>query len=254
MAMIDLAFFLGLGIAFGLIGFFRGFHVRTRKKLIENIPTSTVRGMAVGLVEIQGMARPFQGILKTPFSKVESVFFHYKIEEHQGSGKSSRWVTIKEFTTPGWFFLEDETGKVLINPIGAELYLAADRKYQMGSLGGGADVETFEEGLNELGISSHGFFGFDKQLRCVEHFICPGDAVYIMGMASENPMVKGSATGFENLCIQKEGAPFFCISDQSEKELLASMGWRMYLYLYGGPVLAVTCLVFLIQYYFFRIF
>ena len=249
-----LFFYLCLGIVFGILGFFRGFKIRGKKKLIENIPTSTVRGMAVGLVEVQGVAQPFQGTQKTPFSKVESVFFHYKIEEHQGSGKSSQWVTIKEFATPSWFLLEDGTGKVLINPVGAEFYLAADRKYQLGSWGGGADTEVFEQGLIDLGISPHGFLGFDKQLRCVEQYICPGDAIYIMGEASENPLVQGSATGFENLCIQKGDAPFFCISDESEKELLVSFCGKMYLYLYGGPVLTVACLFILIGHYFRHFF
>lgn len=246
----ELFFYLCAGIVSGILGFFRGFKLRGKKKLIENIPTSTVRGMAVGLVEVQGAAQPFQGTIQTPFSKAECVFFYYKIEEHRSSGKSSRWVTIKEFSTPSWFLLEDGTGKALVNPVGAELYLANDRKYQLGSLGGGADVQAFEQGLIDLGISPHGFLGFDKQFRCVEQYICPGDKVYIMGAASNNPLIQGSATGSENLCLQKEGAPLFCISDKSEKELLASFGWKMYLYLYGGPVLTVSCLLILILNYF----
>ena len=47
-------FYLCMGIVFGIVGFFQGFKIRSKRKLIENIPTSTVRGMAVGLVELQG--------------------------------------------------------------------------------------------------------------------------------------------------------------------------------------------------------
>lgn len=244
--------FLSLGIISGIMLFFNGFKTRTKKKLIENVPTSTVRGMAMGLVEVQGAAQPFEGTVKTPFSKVESVFFHYRVEELRKSGKKSHWVTVKDFTTPGWFVLEDATGRVLVNPVGAELYLAADRRFQTGALCGGADAEAFREGLLELGISPQGFLGFDKELRCVEEYICPGDKLYLMGTAADNPLVKASATGSENLCIQKAGAPLFCISDQSEKELLASLCGKMYLYLYGGPALAVISLFLFMKFFFNR--
>ncbi len=120
--------YLCLGVVFGIVGFFRGFSLRTKKKLIENIPTSTIRAAAMGLVEVKGIARPFHGTAQTPFSKEDSVFYHYKIEEYRSSGKSGSWVTLKEFSTPDWFSLEDATGKILINPVSAELYLNADRR------------------------------------------------------------------------------------------------------------------------------
>lgn len=249
----DLLFWLVAGIVFGVIGFIRGFKIRNKRKLIENIPTSTVRGMAIGLVEVNGAAQPFKGTIKAPFSKEESVFYHYKIEEKRSSGKSSHWVTIKEFATPDWFYLEDGTGRVLVNPVEAELYLNADRKFSMSSWEGGGNKEAFEQGLVELGISPHGFMGFDRPLRCTEIYISPGDTIYIMGTATKNPLVELAATGSENLCIQKEGA-FFCLSDKSEKELLDSMAWQLYLFLYGGPVLTVVCLYFLILKYFPSIF
>lgn len=247
-------FYLCFGIVAGIIGFFRGFVLRTKKKLIENIPTSTVRAIAIGLVEVQGTAQKFRETVRTPFSKMESVFYHYKIEEYRSSGKRGNWETLKEFATPDWFYLEDATGKVLINPVSAELFLNKDRTFQLGAFGANADTQAFEQGLMELGISPHGFMNFDKRLRCTETYIAPGDAVYIMGTATNNPLVEMSANGCENLCIQKEGDSFFCISDKSEKELLGDMDGRMYLLLYGGPVLTVACLFFLIAHYFKRYF
>ncbi len=241
--------YLCIGFVFGIIAFFRGFTIRKKKKLIENIPTSTIRGMAMGLVEIQGVAHPFKENLQSPFSKAACVFYHYKIEEHQGSGRSSRWVTIKEYASPDWFYLQDGTGEVLVNPAGAEFFLRPDRNYRMGSLMGGTEAQVFEEGLIYLGISPQGFLGFSRELRCTETYIAPGDEVYVMGTASKNPMVQFSEKGSENLCIRKEDG-FFCISDKSEKELLNDMDWKMILFLYGGPVLTVACLFLMIQLYF----
>lgn len=243
--------YLCAGFVCGIIGFFRGFILRTKKKMIENIPTSTVRAVAVGLAEVKGIAQPFRETVKAPFSKAESVFYHYKIEEHRGKNS---WSTVKEFATPGWFCLEDETGKILVNPVSAELHLAGDRNYRLGGWGGERNRQEFEQGLIELGISPQGLFGMDKQLRCTESYILPGDPVYILGTAAKNPLVENSATGSENLCLQKEKGSFFFISDKSEKDLLSSMGGKMYLYFYGGPALTVVCLYLLIELYVKRYF
>ena len=244
---------LCFGVVLGIGGFWGGFQLRKKKKLIEDIPTSTVRGMAMGLVEVKGKAQSFKGTVKSPFAQVDSVFFHYKIEEYRSSGRSGSWVTIKEFATPDWFFLEDDTGRVLVNPVGAELFLNVDRQYQLNSFGG-KDKQAFEEGLIALGVQPHGFMGFDKQLRCAEQYVCPGDPLYVMGATAKNPLMELSDKGNDNACIQKEGAPFFCLSDKSEKDLLSSLGGQMYLFLYGGPVLTVACLFFLIAHYFKSMF
>jgi hypothetical protein len=236
----------------GIVGFFHGFQLRKKKKLIEDIPTSTVRGMAMGLTEVKGKAGIFRGPLRSCFAKAECVFYHYKIEEYRSSGKSSRWVTIAEYWSPEYFCLEDGTGKVLVNPVGAECYLRTDRQYGTGM--GGADKESFLQTLEGLGIKTAGFAGFGKTLRCSETYVMPGDDLYVLGTATENPFVTGSSRGCENICIQKESSSFFCISDESEKELLATMSGKMYLFLYGGPLLTVVCLFFLIGHYFKHMF
>lgn len=236
----------------GALGFFRGFKIRAEKKLIENIPTSTVRGLAVGLAEVQGSAAVFQKMLQSHFTKIECVFFRYKVEEYRSSGKSGRWVTIAEYSSPELFCLEDETGKVLVDPADAEYFLAEDRKYNLGF--GAKDKDTFEGGLTTLGISAQGFLGMDKSLRCSESYVLPGDRIYVMGTACPQTGGEYSAQGADNLCLRKEGDSFFCISDESEKELRASLSRKMYFYLYGGPALTVCCLYFLIQFYFRSIF
>jgi len=245
-------FWLCFGVVAGILGFFRGFKIRSKRKLIENIPTSTVRGMAVGLVEAQGKAAVFRGLLRSQFAKADCVFYRYKVEEHQGSGKNSQWVTVAEYTSPEFFYLEDDTGKALVNPMNAELHLGTDRKFSTGF--GAGDKDEFLMGLSDLGITARGFMGFEKNMRCSEIYILPGDFVYIMGTACPDIPSQGSAKGFENLCLRKEGDSFFCISDKSEKELLASLGGQMYLFLYGGPVLTVICLFILVGHYLKQMF
>ena len=45
------------GAGFGVWYFFHGLGVLRKKKFIESIPTSTVRGLAIGLVELNGKAK-----------------------------------------------------------------------------------------------------------------------------------------------------------------------------------------------------
>lgn len=239
---------LGAGIIFGTLAFFKGFKVREKKLLIENIPTSTVRGMAVGLVEVKGKAVCIDQPLTSHFAKEPCVFFRYKVEELRSSGKNSRWVTIASYSSTNYFYLEDETGRVAVDPLDAELHLNVDREFS--SAFGGKAKPEFLAGLAGLGIDPSGFLGLKKSLRCAETYIAPGDFIYVMGNAC--PAVSGnfSEKGHENLCIRKEHAPVFCLSDQSEKELLKKLTGQMILMLYGGPILTVVCLFLLIALYF----
>lgn len=244
--------YLCIGFVLGIIGFFRGFKLREKKKLIENIPTSTVRGMAMGLAEVKGKAREFKGLLTSAFAKAECVFFHYKVEEYRSSGKHSHWVTIAQYASPEPFYLEDETGKLLVVPAGAEFHAKPDRRYHNGL--GAKDKDIFCRQLAAMGISSTSKFGFGRQIRCDETYIEPGDDLYVIGTAQSSPVVSGSAVGSENLCMATAPGNIYLISDQDEKELLSSMGGKMYLFLYGGPVLTVTCLFILIAHYFKKMF
>jgi hypothetical protein len=54
MADTDILFYSVGGLLLGLYVFYRGFHHFRRKRLIENTPTSKVRSIAMGLVEIFG--------------------------------------------------------------------------------------------------------------------------------------------------------------------------------------------------------
>jgi len=244
--------YLCLGFVLGIVGFFRGFQLRKKKKLIEDIPTSTVRALALGLAEVSGTAREYQKLLTSDFSKTPCVFYRYKVEEYRRSGKSGSWVTIAEYTSSDYFYLEDRTGRVLVCPAGAELHVHTDHKFSNGI--GARDKDLFLAQLVSLGIETQGFMGFGKQLRCEEAYLLPGDPVYVIGTVQSNPIVQGSAQGFENICIAAQPGSFFLLSSESEKHVLGEFSGKMYLFLYGGPILTVGCLFFLIAHYFKQMF
>src|SRR3989338_7313172 len=87
--------YAAFGFGFGIWFFSRGFNRLRRKRLIENIPTSTVRGLAIGFVELVGKARR-KNILKGPLSNSDCVLYRYSVERYEQRGKSSQWVTIAQ--------------------------------------------------------------------------------------------------------------------------------------------------------------
>ncbi|MCM2324447.1 MAG: E3 ubiquitin ligase family protein [Oligoflexia bacterium] len=167
--------------AFGIFAFFYGFKILRHKRLIENTPTSRIRSMPQGPVELCGKALRTTPLF-TPFSAVPCAYFEYKVEEYRSSGKKSRWVTIRSGNSKDQeFAIEDETGRVRILPQGAEVMIPRDQVFQNG-LGSSLppNAQAFLEGH---GLSTTGLLGFGRRLRLTEAFIAEGDPLYVFGTA-----------------------------------------------------------------------
>jgi Zn-finger nucleic acid-binding protein len=236
------ALYLTVGVMGGVGFSIYGFIMNNRKRLIESIPTSPVRSLAVGLVEVSGRAQPENGLLRAPFSGMPCVLFSYQVEERRASGKETRWETIAKGTSHEPFFVRDETGRVLVVPFDAQLVLPDNRTTRNNWLG--TLPEETILGLLKLGVSVEGWFG-EKTLRCSESCILPDETVYVMGTAQENKSAADSTENSARLYIGSSRDNEFIISDRSEKELLSSLQWQVYAFLGGGPALAVLCLLLL---------
>ncbi len=239
-------FFLALGVVGGFVLSIYGLVVNNRKRLIESIPTSPVRSLAVGLVEVSGRAQPEGGLLRAPFSGMPCVLFSYSVEERRESGKSARWETIAKGTSVEPFFVRDETGKVLVVPFDAQLILPDNRTSRNNWLGS-LPEETIL-GLLKLGISVDGWLG-EKTIRCSEACILPDETVYVLGTAQENRAAAESTENSARLYIGSNRDNEFIISDRSEKELLSKLQWQVFTFLAGGPALALLCLLHIYKTY-----
>ncbi|MFH1239441.1 MAG: GIDE domain-containing protein, partial [bacterium] len=167
----------------GGTAFFWGFKRLGRKRLIENIPTSTVRGMAMGLVELIGQVKARVG-LKSPLTNTDCVFFRYTVERWRSSGRSGRWVKINEgdsFLSP--FYLDDNTGRVLVDPKGAELMMPVDYEF---TTGWGKDLPANLIMFMAKGnLRYSGIFG-QYRVRFREWRIYPDQQVYVLGKAKKS--------------------------------------------------------------------
>jgi hypothetical protein len=146
-------FFLGLALLF------YGFTLLRKKWIIDNTPTSKVRSVAMGHVEIQGTAlKKFQ--LQSPLSKTECVYYNYQIEKEQrGSKGRTRWVTVEQGASTVYFNLQDATGVILIDPKDAEVIT----------------LEKFRS-IEQKGLTKY---------RYTESFILHGQQIYVLGCVTK---------------------------------------------------------------------
>ncbi|MBW2964797.1 E3 ubiquitin ligase family protein [Candidatus Woesearchaeota archaeon] len=240
-----------IGLGLGIFLFFKGFSWFRMKRMIENIPTSKVRSIAMGLVELFGevtLTSP-ETVLKSPLTNSKCVYYNYCIQEERGSGKNRHWVTIKSGTNKVHFYLKDNTGKVLVDPDGAQIDIPADFKFQ--SSWGKDPPESVKGFLKRNNLSFETFLGMNKNMKYTEWFIAPKDKLYILGHAGDNPYVEEATAqhSVEDIMIQKGGEKIYYISDKSEADVLKSFRWKVIGGFFGGGVLIVGCLAVILLYF-----
>jgi hypothetical protein len=139
--------------------------------------------MPMGLVELHGIARTDDPTL-APFTGKPVAFWEVRIEEWRSSRRHSRWVTVHdENSSDHPFYLEDETGRVLVLPDGAETSLPQDYQEQLSGKNLPGEVEAYVDSCD----IRRTFLGIGKSLRFTEWHIDVGQEVYVHGIAQERP-------------------------------------------------------------------
>ena len=160
----------------GIIAFMHAFVLLGRKRLFEDHPTSNIKTMPMGVVELKGKARQKYQLV-TPYSNKNCVYYSYKIYKEVGSGDKRREKLIAQGDTRHIpFYIEDDTGRVAVNPNGAIIK-------------GGLKWSSYERDVktsHNIIIGSSGLspnFGFGH-LRIKELRIEPGSNLYVIGYAN----------------------------------------------------------------------
>ena len=171
-----------LGFGFGVWSFFWGFKRLRRKRRIENVPTSTVRGLAMGLVELIGTARKNKQLI-SPLSRTECIYYRYTIERYESRGRSSSWVMVaKGDSCSSPFWIDDGTGKILVFPKGAEVILPRD--YEFSNQWGRSLSSNLIDYLESNHIRYKGIIG-RYPLRFREWYVRENEVVYVLGTAKK---------------------------------------------------------------------
>jgi len=186
----ELAILSSLAIAGGLYFFVSGFRLLARKRLLLTTPTSKIRSAAMGLVEVNGMAAgPYT--MSAPISG-KPCFLYYTTVWQQREGKNVEWDKIADETLHLPFFIDDSTGQLLVEPLGADLDLRRDFREEYTASFFSSNFSLGEDGVPpriSVFLSRHGIVPA-RRLRIEERSIKPEDALFIAGTLTENPGVQ----------------------------------------------------------------
>lgn len=108
-----------LGMGAGILLFYRGFRRFREYKVVADTPRIPIRSMPMGLVHIRGRAQSEQ-LVQSPLTHTPCCFYkveveHWKTEEHSGSWQ--HYFTDRDGIK---FYVQDDTGRVLVDSYSAE--------------------------------------------------------------------------------------------------------------------------------------
>lgn len=173
--------FIGFCAGIGL--FIYGFRLLQRRRLILDTPFSKIRSAAMGMIEISGQAvGPYT--MTAPITARPCYYCRTVVWEYKQHGKNKEWVKVAGecFHVP--FFVDDNTGRVLVDPRGADLELHRDFQQEFCD-GFFTMKEPAPPNVRDF-LARHGVVTNNK-IKVEEYCIKPKNALFILGTLAENP-------------------------------------------------------------------
>jgi hypothetical protein len=175
-----------IGVLAGFYLFFRGFRLLARKRLIMDTPSSKIRSASLGLVEVSGLTvGPYT--MTAPITAKPCYYYRTVAWQLKQSGKNKEWEKVAEEILYLPFYLDDGTGRLLVDPRDAEMDLHRD--FQQEYSNSIFSNDDFIPGNAMSFLMRHGV-GTDKKIRIQEYCIKPKNALFILGTIAENPGIK----------------------------------------------------------------
>ena len=213
------------------------------KRTVEDVPTSKVKGVFHGLNEVKG-AVTSDVPLETYLTERPSVWYEWSISEEwrktetyrdkDGNTKTrtkSGWRTVDSGGSYQSFFLEDDTGELLIEPEGAKVEAPTTMSCRC------APSDALYYGKGPRDAITHSTY----RRRFSERSLTPGDDLYVLGPAKlredvARPMISKS-----------KDSRYYFISNKSEARIIRSKSiWAFFIMLFSflaalvAPVVAIS--------------
>ncbi|MBS3809037.1 MAG: hypothetical protein KGY38_02640 [Desulfobacterales bacterium] len=136
------------------------------RRMVKNIPTSRVRSVAMGMAELEGRAGQYYD-LRSAHSNTRCIYYRCVYYRRVRTLKDSKW-RLQKIVNSGKlpFYLQDDTGRILIRPKGA-LFLT-EKSHQ--EFWGGQQILLSPQ-LQ------------DRDTRIYEDIITEGSRIYVLGSA-----------------------------------------------------------------------
>jgi hypothetical protein len=146
----------------------RGLDAFWRLRTVADTPTARIRSATQGYVELCGRALAHNGVLTAPLTRLPCVWYRFKVQERRRSGKNDRWVTIDRGEAELPFVLEDDTGRCLVEPAGADVHSQAKDTWY------GSTRHTPRP-------RESGWLQLSRRYRFTEERILPSESLYLLG-------------------------------------------------------------------------
>jgi E3 Ubiquitin ligase len=250
----EISFWALVSLGAGPYLFYRGFRVLRTRQLIQNTPRARIRSMAMGLVEVEGVAEP-RSALVGPFSGRPCLYWQVDIST---LSRQRMWSVVHRNSSGQPFYVRDDTGVALVYPQGADCKLAFGVSEECLGV---ALPEIYSQYMNEQKLAFRHLWRLGA-LRFRERLLEDGQPVFILGTAMPKPQVLDiseaavelDATGTDHMrpfvartharevagiVRRGENERVFIISQESERMLTLELGLRGWGYLLVGPVLTL---------------
>ncbi len=179
-------FWCVLGLCAGIFSFVQGFRLLQRRHLILDTPFSKIRSASMGMVELSGLAvGPYTMV--APLSARPCYYYRTLVWEWKRQGKSSEWVKVAAECMHLPFFLDDNTGRVLVDPRGADLDIHCDFLEEFSD----ALFTTKDPAPSSVRafLARHGV-DTNNKIKVEEYCIKPKNSLFILGSLADNPGIE----------------------------------------------------------------
>jgi len=220
----------GIGAVVGIILFVRGFQMLRFKRLIMNTPASRIRSASMGLVEVSGIAK---GDSTMPAGITGQACYYYRAIAWQlrRSGRNREWTQVASESLYVPFFIEDSTGRVLVDPQGADLDLQRNFKGEFDTSFLSNNLATLPENVARF-LARNGV-SFTESTRVEEYCVKPDSPLFVLGTLGQNlnrassmpgPHVAGGASVGAQLNFLGRGSTPFPWLGLTSKATVVSSG------------------------------
>lgn len=252
---------LVIGFCFGFVIFIRGLLLYGRALLVEDTPAMPIRSIAMGRVQIHGIARGERTIW-SPVSGRSCYAYKIRIER-VGNKAGLRGSHVRTDTKGIRFYLEDTTGQVAVDPEGAEFDIPETSRREVAT-----DNQARFANIAPLDFDTRPILDGDpasdqyllayaqgqsiryfesEPYRFIEYCIVPDREYTILGTCAQN--ANPAADHDRNMINRGQHASVFLISSKPETDLRESLSRNSKLMVVGGATLSVACAAALLNIY-----
>lgn len=227
-----------IGLVVAVFALFASLRAFRRKRLIDNLPTSKAHGVFIGLVELKGVVQCEQP-LTSYLAGASCVYYAYQVEERwsrmvtttesDGRGgtrtvtrQESGWTTVASSIESTPFYVQDDTGSILVRPDGARIEALGVFDEQCSRW----DALYYGKG------PANGVMDSDGVRRFTETAIPLQVPLFIVGQARERRDIVAP-----EIAADPQAADYL-ISVRSQEEVSNGLGWQIWLFFFLGAITA----------------